>query len=65
MPVDASPSSSDERMTADQAVLLKRLAEEAFELDAFKPNITRAEADQRIAALRAKLGLLDGPPFVQ
>ena len=34
----------------------------AYELDAFKPNLTRAEADIRIAALKAKLKLLDGPP---
>jgi hypothetical protein len=32
------------------------------ELDAFKPNLTRAEADIRIAMLKAKLKLLDGPP---
>ena len=29
--------------------------EEACELDAFKPNLTRAEADKRIAMLTAKL----------
>jgi hypothetical protein len=49
-------------MTADQAATPKRLAEEAYELDAFKPNLTRTEADQRIATLTAKLVLLDGPP---
>ena len=49
-------------MTADQAATLKRLAEQAYELDAFKPDLTRAEADNRIAALTAKLALLDGPP---
>jgi len=38
------------------------LAEAAYELDAFKPNLTRAEADLRIATLTAKLKLLDGPP---
>ena len=31
-------------------------------LDAFKPNLRRAEADIRIAMLKAKLKLLDGPP---
>ena len=31
--------SADELMTAAQAVTLKRLAEAAYELDAFKPNI--------------------------
>jgi hypothetical protein len=46
-------------MTAEQAATLKRLAKAAYELDAFKPNLTRAEADLRIAALSAKLKLLD------
>jgi len=49
-------------MTAEQAAMLKRLAEAAYELDAFKPNLTSAEADIRIAMLTAKLKLLDGPP---
>ena len=52
----------DRPMTAAQAAMLKRLTEEAYELDAFKPNISRAEADIRIAMLTAKLKLLDGPP---
>jgi hypothetical protein len=47
---------SDTRpMTAEQAATLKRLAKDAHELDAFKPNLTRAEADLRIAMLTAKL----------
>ena len=49
-------------MTAEQAATLMRLAKEAYELDAFKPNLSRAEADNRIAMLTAKLKLLDGPP---
>jgi len=49
-------------MTAEQAATLKRLAEDAYELDAFKPNLTRGEADLRIAMLTAKLKLLDEPP---
>ena len=49
-------------MTAAQAATLKRLAEAAYELDAFKPNLTRAEAKIRIAMLTAKLKLLDEPP---
>jgi len=49
-------------MTAEQAATLKRLAEAAYELDAFKPNLTRAEADVRIAMLTAKLKLLAEPP---
>jgi hypothetical protein len=49
-------------MTAEQAATLKRLAEAAYELDAFKPNLTHDEADLRIAMLTAKLKLLDEPP---
>ena len=47
-------------MTAEQAAKLKRLAQAAYDLDAFKPNLTCAEADLRIAALIAKLKVLDG-----
>jgi hypothetical protein len=52
---------SNRPMTAAQATTLKRLAH-AYELDAFKPNLTRFEADTRIAMLTAKLKLLGGPP---
>jgi hypothetical protein len=52
----------DQPMTAQQAATLKQLAKATYELEAFKPNLTRAEADLRIAALTAKLQLLDGPP---
>jgi hypothetical protein len=52
----------DRPMTAEQTATLKRLALAAYELDAFKPNLTRAEADLGIAAMAAKLKLLDGPP---
>jgi hypothetical protein len=54
--------SADQPMTAEQAATLKRLAETAYELEAFQPNLTRAEADLRISMLTAKLKLLDGPP---
>jgi hypothetical protein len=53
---------ADGLMTAAQAATLKRLAQDVYELDAFKPNLTRTEADIRIAMLTAKLKLLDGPP---
>ena len=53
---------ADRPMTAEQAAILKRLAEAAYELETFQPNLTRAEADLRIAMLTAKLKLLDGPP---
>ena len=50
-----SRDAADRPMTAAQAATLKRLAEAAYELDAFKPNLTGAEADLRIAMLTAKL----------
>jgi hypothetical protein len=57
------PMTADELiMTAAQAATLKGPAQAAYELDAFKPNLTRTEADIRIAMLTAKLKLLDGPP---
>ena len=61
-PIALSTMTDDRPMTAEQAETLKRLAKDAYELDAFKPNLTRAEADTRIAMLTAKLKLLDGPP---
>jgi hypothetical protein len=49
---DFWPEPSYNRLiTAEQAATLKRLAEAAYELDAFKPNLKRSEADLRIAAL--------------
>ncbi len=36
---------ADQSMTAEQAAMLKRLAEAAYELETFQPNLTRAEAD--------------------
>ena len=53
---------ANQPMTAEQAATLKRLAEAAYELEAFQPNLTRAEADLRISMLTAKLEMLDGPP---
>ena len=53
---------ADGLMTAAQAATLKKLAQAAYELDAFKPNLTNAEADIRIAMLTAKLKLLGEPP---
>ena len=43
------PMTADELMPAAQAATLKRLAQAAYELDAFKPNLTRTEADISIA----------------
>jgi DUF3072 family protein len=50
-------------MTAEQAARLKKLAIDAYEPDAFKTNLTQAEAERRIATLSAKLPLLDEPPY--
>ena len=59
---ELDPITANRPMTAEQTATLKPLAEAAYELDAFKPNLTRAEANLRIAMLTAKLKLLDGPP---
>jgi hypothetical protein len=50
------------RMTAEQAARLKQLARDGYEPDAFSERLTQAEAARRIAALEAKLKLLDAPP---
>jgi hypothetical protein len=47
-------TTGDERMTGAQASYLKTLCEEAGE--AFDPDLTKAEASQRIDALQAKTG---------
>jgi hypothetical protein len=49
-------------MTAEESAVLRKLATDAFELEAFRPNLTQAEARRRIATLTAKLALLDEPP---
>lgn len=49
-------------MTAEQSELLKKLARDAYDLDAFRPRLTQAQAQLRIAGLHAKLKLQDGPP---
>jgi hypothetical protein len=57
------PMTANGRMTAAQAATLKSLAQDAYELDAFRPNLSNAEADIRIAMLTAaKLQLLGEPP---
>jgi hypothetical protein len=55
-------TSGSEPMTAAQGLRLKALSEEARELEAFNPKLTKAEAARRIEALEAKLQLQDGPP---
>ena len=49
-------------MTAEQRALLRQLARDCYELDAFSERLTQVEAAGRIAMLQAKLKLLDGPP---
>jgi hypothetical protein len=46
--------SGDEPMTGAQASYLKTLSEECDEPNAFKPQLTKAEASKRIDALKAK-----------
>jgi hypothetical protein len=58
----AVDGAADEPMTAAQADTLRRLAIEAYEPEAFRARISRDEARRRIAALTAKLKLMDGPP---
>ncbi len=49
-------------MSAEQAALLKQLARDAYEPDAYSPDLTVSEARRRITVLKAKLKLLDEPP---
>ena len=52
-------------MSAEQAELLRRLAHEAFDLEAFGEHLTQSEAARRIATLQAKLRLQSEPPHTQ
>jgi hypothetical protein len=58
-------SNASDFMTNEQAALLKKLAFDAYEPDAFSPDLTKAEADQRIDMLQAKLRLMGEPPHTQ
>ena len=49
MPAKPTSAATALPMTAEQAARLKQLAIDAYELDAFKPNLTQAEAQRRIA----------------
>ena len=53
---------ADAPMTEGQAALLKRLARDAYEPEAFSAHLRRGEAQRRIVALTAKLKLQDEPP---
>jgi hypothetical protein len=52
-------------MTAEQAALLRQLAFDAYEPEAFSPRLTKAEAQRRIVTLQAKLKLMSEPPHTQ
>jgi hypothetical protein len=45
------------QMTSAQAIRLRTLAEEAYQPKLFERDLTRAEADRRIEALRAEIEL--------
>lgn len=62
-PIMARKSST--LMTVLQAKELRRLALDAYELEAYSPNLTKAEAEMRIRVLRAKLKLMSEPPHTQ
>lgn len=53
------------RMTPEQASLLRKLAFDAYEPEAFSAELTRTEAEQRIGVLKAKLKLISEPPHTQ
>jgi phage terminase large subunit-like protein len=53
------------RMTPEQASLLRKLAFDAYEPEAFSTGLTRTEAEQRICVLKAKLKLISEPPHTQ
>ena len=56
---------ADAPMTAEQGELLKRLAHDAYDTEAFGPHLTQQEAARRIAALQAKIKLQGNPPHTQ
>ncbi len=58
-------SNASDCMTKEQAALLKKLAFDAYEPEAFSPDLTKSEADQRIDMLQAKLRLMGEPPHIQ
>ena len=53
------------RMTPKQASVLRKLAFDAYEPEAFSSQLTAAEAEQRIGVLQAKLRLMSEPPHTQ
>jgi len=51
-------------MTPEQTTVLRQLAYDAFEPEAFSHSLTQKEAAHRIMMLQAKLKLQDEPPHV-
>ena len=49
-------ATGDEKMTGAQASYLKTLSEEAGQPDAYDPELSKAEASERIDALQDKTG---------
>jgi hypothetical protein len=47
------------QMTRAQALRLRTLSEEAYQSNLLEENLTRAEADRRIEALKAEIELAD------
>jgi hypothetical protein len=58
-------AAADAPMTDEQRTLLKRLAHEAFDFEAYGSHLSQAEASRRISALRAKIALQGEPPHTQ
>jgi hypothetical protein len=58
-------SNASDFMTSEQAALLKKLAFDAYEPEAFSPSLTKSEANERIDMLQAKLRLMGEPPHTQ
>ena len=56
---------ADAPMTAEQAAVLRRLAHDAYDLEAFGEHLTQSEAARRIATLQAKLKLQGEPPHTR
>ena len=49
-------TTGDEPMTGAQASYLKTLSEEAGDADAYEEGLTKAQASERIDAMRARTG---------
>jgi hypothetical protein len=52
-------------MTPEQGALLKQLAQDAYDIEAYGAHLTQQEAARRIAALQAKIKLQADPPHTR